>query len=75
MNLPKPLAILHRPTTQEDQDDTMREDADGPGDQSSKGSKEWNIVTIVKRKMVFSRRPMPMVGHVTAPTSSSGRKS
>lgn len=27
---------------------------------------EWDLIAIVKRKMVFSRRPMPMVGKTPA---------
>ena len=39
-------------------------------EQSSNGSAtSWDIVAVVKRKMVFSKRPMPIVGK---PASSTG---
>ncbi|KAI0655350.1 Ctf8-domain-containing protein [Cubamyces menziesii] len=68
VTLPKPLGVLHRrepgqmePSASMDVDDR---------EQSSNGSAtSWDIVAVVKRKMVFSKRPMPIVGK---PASSTG---
>ena len=72
VNLPKPLAVLHRPTLEkssgEDEDELMGE---GEGDQVKRAA-EWNVVAVVKRKMVFAKRPMPLVGKI--PVGPSGGK-
>ncbi|OCH84087.1 hypothetical protein OBBRIDRAFT_742189 [Obba rivulosa] len=66
VNLPKPLAVMRRASV------TDAEDMTGHGSPERSASTSWNIVAVVKRKMVFSTRPMPMVGRVT-PVSSDGR--
>lgn len=74
MNLPKPLAVLHRHQTDKD-DDTMtnNEDAMNEDDEAQRPRAQvgWDVVAIVKRKMVFSKRPMPMVGRVDPPSSDT----
>ena len=54
-SLPKPLAILEKvspPSQEEDCSDGM----DGRCDDQVR----WKIVAVVKRKIVFSKRPMPV---------------
>lgn len=54
VNLPKPLAVIHRnAATAEDAMDV---------DHASQNTPSWDMVAIVKRKIVFSKRPMPIVG-------------
>ncbi|KAH9943033.1 Ctf8-domain-containing protein [Epithele typhae] len=69
VNLPKPLAVLHRrdslPSGDDDADgmDVDEEGAGGaPGPLSSQRATGWDIVAVVKRKMVFAKRPTPIVG-------------
>lgn len=62
MNLPKPLAVMHRESQGSRQ---AVEDLNEQGSQFTDGSKfppRWDIVAVVKRKMVFAKRPMPIVG-------------
>jgi len=65
VNLPKPLAILHRPPRpplDEDEDEASAEDnieRDWSG--AKKEQRGWDVVAVVKRKMIFSKRPMPVV--------------
>ncbi|CCL99301.1 uncharacterized protein FIBRA_01317 [Fibroporia radiculosa] len=64
VNLPKPLAVLHRQAhgRSRTEDVEMEDDI-----RTLKVEAEWDIVAVVKRKMIFSKRPMPMVGkHSTA---------
>ncbi|KAI0352434.1 hypothetical protein OH77DRAFT_1409171 [Trametes cingulata] len=78
VNLSKPLAVLHRndhdPAASPASEETMAVD-DAPRADSS-GAKSWDVVAVVKRKMVFSKRPMPMVGKPSsaAPLSRIGSK-
>ncbi|KAI0666076.1 Ctf8-domain-containing protein [Trametes maxima] len=79
MNLPKPLAVLHRKDHgSPSSEDAMVVDNDDPEYERPKleATKSWDIVAVVKRKMVFSKRPMPMVGKTssTAPVSRTGSK-
>ncbi len=67
MNLNKPLAVLHRHESKphdenEDGADAAMEvdDSEGRVGKTSE-AKSWDMVAIVKRKMVFSKRPMPVV--------------
>ncbi|EIN09965.1 hypothetical protein PUNSTDRAFT_65900 [Punctularia strigosozonata HHB-11173 SS5] len=63
VNLSKPLAVLHLPGA--DARPSMPSGAAMDVDSESNHSKEgvaWNMVAIVKRKIVFSKRPMPIVG-------------
>ncbi|KAF7327991.1 hypothetical protein MKEN_00379700 [Mycena kentingensis (nom. inval.)] len=56
--LAKPLAVLHRPNPTED---AMQVDGDGeqPREENETG---WDAVAVIKRKIVFSKRPTPIVG-------------
>lgn len=66
VNLPKPLAVMQRAVT------TDAEGMGGDDSQECSATRSWNIVAVVKRKMVFSQRPMPMVGKV-APVAPGTR--
>jgi len=72
VNLPKPLAVLHRTcsTTEgsEDEDASMADDSET---HPKRTQSAWDIVAVVKRKMVFSKRPMPMVGRILTPAETS----
>ncbi|KAI0766196.1 Ctf8-domain-containing protein [Trametes elegans] len=65
VNLAKPLAVLHRndcdPSAGTD-DSVDAEDLDSARPASGGEAKSWDIVAVVRKKMVFSKRPMPMVG-------------
>ncbi|KAF8176590.1 Ctf8-domain-containing protein [Mycena galopus ATCC 62051] len=64
--LPKPLAVLRRVAGAE-LDDAMDCD-NAPADESESQGAEtsttvsWDAIAVVKRKIVFSKRPMPIVG-------------
>lgn len=66
VNLPKPLAVLLKRAnlTHKQRENTpghgngTAESNDGAGD----GGTEYDIVAVVKRKLLFSKRPMPIVG-------------
>ena len=77
VTLPKPLAVLLRSKPDlkrvdreardhdQDDDDLIMMDCDGdPEVEKSRDAPTvgWNVEAIVKRKIVFSRRPMPIVG-------------
>ncbi|KAG0702952.1 Ctf8-domain-containing protein [Suillus ampliporus] len=61
VNLPKPLGVMHRKET------SKRHGCPGDGDSSrsmediSNPGVSWGIVALVKKKIVFSKRPMPIV--------------
>ena len=83
VNLNKPLAVLHRHDSQTSDEDENAEDAamevDGSGGRVGDASeaKSWDMIAIVKRKMVFSKRPMPVVSQPdkkAAPLSRIGSK-
>lgn len=62
MNLPKPLAVMHRGTRNSaDVAEDLGEE-DSQSIESSSNAPSWDVVAVVKRKMVFAKRPMPMVG-------------
>ncbi|PCH42054.1 hypothetical protein WOLCODRAFT_101465 [Wolfiporia cocos MD-104 SS10] len=68
VNLPKPLAIMHR-SMPRDHDSDQRDilmDGGLENRRSTQAQSRWDIVAVVKRKMVFPRRPMPMVGRVAS---------
>ena len=71
VNLPKPLAVMHRgmrssTDAAEDLDERDSQFTDGLSDPPS-----WDVVAVVKRKMVFAKRPMPMVGRPSATEPSA----
>ena len=60
VNLAKPLAVIHR-VPRAAEGDAMK--TDGDTDSSIQHTTpQWDVVAIVKRKMVFAKRPMPIVG-------------
>ncbi|KAL1711670.1 Ctf8-domain-containing protein [Schizophyllum commune] len=75
--MPKPFAVMHRKSApaprrsalvDEDRgDDAM--DLDAPADDASaQENVSWEIIAVVKRKIVFSKRPMPIVGRTAQKT-------
>ena len=79
VNLPKPLAVLQRrdaASLNEAEGDSAM-DVDEESERTTKArTPSWDIVAVVKRKMVFAKRPMPVVGKPsgTAPLSRVGSK-
>lgn len=75
VNLAKPLAVMHRIQSEETKD-TLAMDIDESDPHNNAQVNSWNIVAVVKRKMVFSKRPMPIVGKTSsiAPPSQAGGK-
>ncbi|OSX57620.1 hypothetical protein POSPLADRAFT_1155935 [Postia placenta MAD-698-R-SB12] len=72
VNLPKPLAVLHRrPSDTAADGDTSMNDADEPD--SKRPHAGWDVVVIVRRKMVFSKRPMPMMDRVATMVSMESK--
>ncbi|KAF9223794.1 hypothetical protein BS17DRAFT_733588 [Gyrodon lividus] len=68
INLPKPLGVLHK-----DIRDIVPSGGCPSGE--STGPKEseqlrWNVIAVVKKKVVFSKRPMP----IAKPASTASRK-
>ncbi|KAH8117932.1 hypothetical protein DFH11DRAFT_1699199 [Phellopilus nigrolimitatus] len=70
VNLPKPLAVLVKKTANGSQPhsenlDTDAMDVEGmsraEGDSKADGMCEYDMLAVVKRKVLFSKRPMPMV--------------
>jgi len=71
VTLPKPLAVLHRSdavssTTDNGNRDTDRDENMDIDDDRSHVSPNavggWDLIAVVKRKILFSKRPMPVVG-------------
>lgn len=65
VNLPKPLGVLHK----------VPANVHAPDD--SEGEKEeeveqvrWDVTAVVKKKIVFSKRPMP----IAKPASTASRR-
>ncbi|TFY54759.1 hypothetical protein EVG20_g9578 [Dentipellis fragilis] len=79
-NLPKPLAVLHRVSPSDSvPSDAMDIDSENPSMSLPRPSPSYTIRAIVRKKLVFSKRPMPMVGlsagsMSTKPASAVGRK-
>jgi chromosome transmission fidelity protein 8 len=63
--LPKPLAVLQRvPSVDQD---AMELDCEPDESQAGEVSTvSWDAIAVVKRKIVFSKRPMPIVGRPSA---------
>ncbi|KAG7451347.1 uncharacterized protein BT62DRAFT_418286 [Guyanagaster necrorhizus] len=61
VNLPKAIAVIQKYSSlQSKEEDKMVCDEDtNVGNDSGVG---WRVIAIVKRKIVFSKRPMPIVG-------------
>jgi len=66
--LPKPFALIFRTTGPELGNDAMVQDSPNtatsghPTDIGDCISSSWSVVGIVKKKIVFSKRPMPIMG-------------
>ncbi|KII85100.1 hypothetical protein PLICRDRAFT_331314 [Plicaturopsis crispa FD-325 SS-3] len=59
VTLPKPIAVIHRPARSSQPTDEEGGEGEEGGAQGQVG---WDMLAIVKRKIVFSKRPMPIVG-------------
>ncbi|KAK0469493.1 Ctf8-domain-containing protein [Desarmillaria tabescens] len=58
VTLPKAIAVIQKSSSaQNSEDDAMVCDEDNNG-----GTISWRAIAIVKRKIIFSKRPMPIVG-------------
>jgi len=73
VSLPKPLGVIQRSTAPSPHSslqgaldhDPEDDDMDGEKAKKSQGDQsQWEMVAIVKKKIVFSKRPMPIVGKV-----------
>ncbi|EGO24397.1 hypothetical protein SERLADRAFT_369636 [Serpula lacrymans var. lacrymans S7.9] len=74
VNLVKPLGVLHRKDRNGNSDQPSSHiqshdyDQDGEpqvsSDESQKEPAGWDVVAVVKKKIVFSKRPMPIAGNV-----------
>ncbi|KAI5122925.1 hypothetical protein M0805_007603 [Coniferiporia weirii] len=65
VNLPKPLAVLFKKDI----------DVSGAGEDSKGGATcEYDMVAVVKRKILFSKRPMPIVNMMSAPSDFGSKK-
>ncbi|KAF9269812.1 hypothetical protein L218DRAFT_291090 [Marasmius fiardii PR-910] len=67
VNLPKPLAVLQKYVSRPQrissvQDQTNIDQEYIPDALPSQSATEWHGIAIIKRKIVFSKRPMPIVG-------------
>ncbi|KAF8917238.1 Ctf8-domain-containing protein [Mucidula mucida] len=64
VTLKKPLAIMHktRPNQLDDDDGFPLDDSDDAGFSPTQKKVGWQAVAIVKRKVLFAKRPMPIVG-------------
>ena len=57
VNLPKPLAVVHRSNTRS----PTKADQSGGGETAPDNNMEWSVEAIIKRKILFAKRPMPVV--------------
>jgi chromosome transmission fidelity protein 8 len=76
VSLPKPLGVIQRSTTPSGPHQNAH--SHDPGDAmcgigSGAGSLQWDMVAIVKKKIVFSKRPMPIVGTAATAVGSSSK--
>jgi chromosome transmission fidelity protein 8 len=67
-NLPKPLAVLQKVSSPSP---VSTEEMDVDSASTKSVSPEWDMIAIVKRKIVFAKRPMPIVNY--KPPSSTGQ--
>jgi chromosome transmission fidelity protein 8 len=70
------LGVIQRSTTPSTYNhDSKVDDMDvRQADASDAVSSQWDMVAIVKKKIVFSKRPMPIVGKAAIAMSSGGKK-
>jgi len=66
VSLPKPLGVIQRSTSPSTPHPIGPDREDDFNLRGAKGalaeSSQWNMIAIVKKKVVFSKRPMPIVG-------------
>jgi len=79
VSLPKPLGVIQRstcPSTPHPHEhDPILDDMDGRvGKGTDTGLSQWDMVAIVKKKIVFSKRPMPIVGTAAIAMGTSSKK-
>lgn len=64
VSLPKPLAILHRSSVRSSVDVDSEDDVMDGGldfeEKEEQRSPAWSVVAVVKKKIIFSKRPMPV---------------
>ncbi|RPD54117.1 hypothetical protein L226DRAFT_617229 [Lentinus tigrinus ALCF2SS1-7] len=74
VNLAKPLAVLQKhdstPGAGEEDEAAMAVE-DGYSPRTTMQARSWDIIAMVKKKMVFSKRPMPVVGTGSGKTSNA----
>ena len=84
MSLPKPLGVIQRSNTlpsaprQVAHDhDAIEDDMDVREANGSDGAAkpQWDMIAIVKKKVVFSKRPMPIVGKAAVAMGTDIKKS
>ncbi|KAH7868357.1 Ctf8-domain-containing protein [Lentinula edodes] len=65
VNLPKPLAVLHRSPAPVRISDSRWTGEDSGGDEDVvMDDLQWNTLAIVKRKIIFAKRPTPLAGRL-----------
>ena len=65
VNLPKPLGVLHKHVRNPGSSSEAPHDSEGEDKQV-----RWDVTAVVRKKMVFSKRPMP----VAKPASTASRR-
>jgi len=72
VNLPKPLGVLHKHVRHGRSGSTAVHAADDSGGEGEGEGKQirWDVMAVVKKKIVFSKRPMP----VAKPASTASRR-
>jgi chromosome transmission fidelity protein 8 len=61
VSLPKPLGVMHRKETSKPHGRPIGGDVSRVIENASNFEVSWDIVAVVKKKIVFSKRPMPIV--------------
>ncbi|KAI6006614.1 Ctf8-domain-containing protein [Pisolithus orientalis] len=70
VNLAKPLGVLHKQVSA-----PVGGESTGPESQEEIGvGTKWDVIAIVKKKMVFSKRPMPIATGKPASKAPSSRR-
>lgn len=73
VNLSKPLAVLYKKSSS---DDSMQVDRDPQvGEQETEQITAYDMLAVVKRKVLFSKRPMPMVNVASSISTDVSAKS
>ena len=61
VTLSKPLGVMHRTESSKRHDHSVDGNDSRVMDDASNTGVNWDIVAVVKKKIVFSKRPMPIV--------------